>query len=380
MLGMVTLVGLGEQMIRRFLPLYLTALGGGILSVGLLGGMDNLLSAFYSFPGGYLSDRWGHKKALVFFNLLTSVGYLIALAFPAWQTALLGAALFLAWTSISVPAAMSLITQNLHLSQRTRGVSYHSLVRRIPMILGPLAGGLLVTRFGEVQGLRLAFGAALALCLASLALQMKLMRAAEPDLKAEHRPWKVWPLFSPRLKSLLVSDILIRFCEQIPNAFVVIWCVRNWGLSAQAFGWLTAVEMGTAMAIYLPVAGLADRGTKRPYVIATFAFFSVFPLALFFSHSFGALLLAFVLRGLKEFGEPARKALILDLAPPDRKASAFGLYYLLRDSVVSLAAFAGAFLWRLSPAANLFTAFGFGLAGMAFYVWMGKDRTFKEEA
>jgi hypothetical protein len=30
------------------------ALGGGVLAIGLLQAMDNLLSALYSFPGGYL--------------------------------------------------------------------------------------------------------------------------------------------------------------------------------------------------------------------------------------------------------------------------------------------------------------------------------------
>jgi len=61
LLAMVILVGMGEKMAERFLPIYLLALGGGVLSVGLLNGMDNLLSALYSFPGGYLSDKLGYK-------------------------------------------------------------------------------------------------------------------------------------------------------------------------------------------------------------------------------------------------------------------------------------------------------------------------------
>jgi MFS family permease len=64
MLSMVILVGMGEHMAERFLPIYLVALGGGALSVGFLNGMDNLLSALYSFPGGYLSDKLGYKRAL----------------------------------------------------------------------------------------------------------------------------------------------------------------------------------------------------------------------------------------------------------------------------------------------------------------------------
>ena len=65
LLGMVVLVGLGEKMAERFLPIYLVALGGGVISVGLLNGLDNLLSALYSLPGGYLSDRLGTKRALL---------------------------------------------------------------------------------------------------------------------------------------------------------------------------------------------------------------------------------------------------------------------------------------------------------------------------
>ncbi|MRR31919.1 MFS transporter, partial [bacterium] len=75
MLSMVILVGMGENMAERFLPIYLIALGGGALSVSFLNGMDNLLSALYSFPGGYLSDRLGYKRALLVFNLVAMTGY-----------------------------------------------------------------------------------------------------------------------------------------------------------------------------------------------------------------------------------------------------------------------------------------------------------------
>ena len=52
LLFMVVLVGMGERMAERFLPIYLLALGGGVISIGLLNGLDNFLSAVYSFPVG----------------------------------------------------------------------------------------------------------------------------------------------------------------------------------------------------------------------------------------------------------------------------------------------------------------------------------------
>lgn len=149
MLSMVVLVGMGEKMAERFLPIYLLALGGGALSIGFLNGLDNLLSALYSFPGGYLSDRYGTKRALLVFNSVAMVGFLVVILIPAWQAVLVGSIFFLSWTAISLPATMSLVARVLPTNKRTMGVSMHSLVRRIPMGLGPVLGGALHHHLGR---------------------------------------------------------------------------------------------------------------------------------------------------------------------------------------------------------------------------------------
>jgi MFS family permease len=374
LLAMVILVGLGEKMAERFLPLYIVALGGSTLAVGGLNGMDNLLSALYSFPGGYLNDRLGTKRALLAFNVLAMLGFAMVLAVPSWQAVLVGSIFFLSWTAISLPATMDLVNTALPRSKRTMGVSVNALVRRIPMALGPLLGGALIVRFGERDGVRWAFVAALGLASVALVLQQAMIPDSPPKKSsAEASPWRVLKRMSPVLRSLLVSDILVRFAEQIPYAFVVLWAVRWNGLTPLQFGVLTTVEMATAILTYIPVAYLADRGRKKPFVLVTFGFFALFPLVLLFSRSFGAMVVAFVIRGLKEFGEPTRKTLIMDLAPDDQKASMFGAYYLARDVVVSAAAFGGAFLWNLSPAVNFVTAFVFGLLGTIWFAVWGCD-------
>jgi MFS family permease len=372
----VILVGMGEKMAERFLPLYIIALGGSTIVVGLLNGMDNLLSALYSFPGGYLSDRLGYKRALLIFNLIAMSGFLIVILFPSWVAVIIGAIFFISWTAISLPAMMSLVSSVLPNNKRTMGVSLHSFVRRIPMALGPVVGGLLIGMYGTQEGVRYAFMAAFAMGIVSLVTQQLMIKEGG---KKEHisapaiNPFKSFGLVTPDLRNLLISDILIRFCEQIPYAFVVIWAVTDNGITALQFGLLTTIEMVTAMLIYIPVAYLADRSTKKPFVLITFGFFTLFPLMLIFSRSFSLLVLAFIIRGLKEFGEPTRKALIMDLAPEDKKALTFGVYYLIRDVIVSIAAFGGAFLWNISPQVNFMTAFGFGVIGMVFFAIFGRD-------
>jgi MFS family permease len=380
LLSMAILVGMGEHMAEQFLPLYLLALGGGFISVGFLNGMDNLLGALYSFPGGYLSDRLGTKRALLVFNLVSMAGFIVVILVPSWPAVIAAAALFLSWTAISLPATMSLVAKVLPKNKRTMGVSVHSLVRRVPMALGPVIGGAFIAAWGVQLGVRLAFVGALVMAVVAAILQQVLIEDDRGDgsaPSAEHNPLRLWKFMSGDLRRLLVSDILVRFCEQIPDAFVVIWAVGTEGspgpVSAVQFGLLRSIEMATAILIYVPVAYFADRSHKKPFVVMTFVFFTFFPLMLYFSHSFWMLVGAFVLRGLKEFGEPTRKALIMDLAPEDRKAGMFGLYYLIRDVIVSAAAFGGAFLWQRSPALNLFTAFAFGAMGTLWFALCGRD-------
>jgi MFS family permease len=383
-LAMVVLVGMGERMAERFLPIYIMALGGGVLAIGLLQAMDNLLSALYSFPGGYLSDRLGTKKSLLIFNLVAMAGFTLVMLIPSWQAVLVGAVLFISWSAISLPATMSLLYKVLPTNKRTMGVTMHSLVRRIPMALGPLLGGLFIGTWGERDGVRLAFGVALAMAIVALLLQQRMIDDDTPEglssdnacnFSPEKNPVKLFRLMNPTMKRLLASDILIRFCEQIPYAFVVIWSMKviTAPVSAFQFGLLTSIEMATAVLVYIPVAYLADRSTKKPFVLMTFVFFTLFPLMLLFSRSFEWLIAAFILRGLKEFGEPTRKSLIMDLAPDSCKAGMFGLYYLIRDVFVSLAALGGAFLWQISPGTNLVTAFVFGILGTTGFAVFGRD-------
>ncbi len=376
MVVMVILVGLGEKMAERFLPLYILAIGGSTWVVGGLNAMDNLLSALYSLPGGYAADKIGFKRSLFLFTVLAMGGYLIVILFRSWQAVLVGAVFFISWTAVSLPAVMSLVSKAVPKERRALGVSIHSFFRRIPMALGPIIGGLLIGAYGTKNGVLVAFGAAFIMAGFSLFLIQRYMDndAGEgKDRGSQKISFK--DMFNPALRSLLASDILIRFAEQIPYAFVVVWAVNSNGLTALQFGVLTTIEMVTAMLVYIPVANLSDKYGKKRFVLITFGFFTAFPIVLLFSHSFPMFVVAFIIRGLKEFGEPTRKALIMDLAPEAAKARTFGLYYLIRDVIVSIAALSSAALWNIAPAVNFLVAAGFGVAGIIVFAIFGKDLT-----
>ena len=369
----LVLAGTGERLWLGFAPKYLETLGANVLIIGLFDALQTLLGAVYAYPGGWLTDRWGQRRSLLLFNALSLAGYVLVLFWQHWLALVVGVFLFLAWSALSLPATFSVIATSLDKRQHTMGVGVQSMVRRVPMMVGPLVGGWLITRFGWEQGVRFALLGCIGLNVATSVFQWFI---AEPPAKAEGESainnssvsfLGVIKSFNPTLRELLVSDILIRFCERLPYAFVILWAMNHGGVTAEQFGVLTAIEMVTAMVCYIPVAHLADKHGQRPFVLATFVFFTLFPLSLLFAHNFAWLVVAFVVRGLKEFGEPARKALIIAQARPELRARTYGAYYLIRDCVVTTGSFLGAWLWSISPQANFIGAATCGAVGALWF-------------
>jgi MFS family permease len=363
----------GERLWLNFAPKYLETLGAGIAIIGVFDGLQTLLGALYAYPGGWLTDRWGQRRSLLLFNAIALAGYVLVLFWHHWLALVLGSVLFLAWSGLSLPATFAVVASSLESNQHTMGVGVQSLVRRVPMMVGPLAGGWLVTRYGWIDGVQYAVLGCIVLTLSAAGFQWFMIdpkaASSEAGPKQTASFAEVVRSFTPVLRELLVSDILIRFCERIPSAFVILWALNHGGFTAQQFGILVAIEMIAAMLCYIPVAHLADKYGRRPFVLITFVFFTCFPLMLLWATDFAALSLAFVVRGLKEFGEPARKALIIGEAAPEFRARAFGAYYLIRDCVVTSGSFIGAWLWSISPQANFIGAAVCGAMGTAWFGW-----------
>jgi MFS family permease len=374
MLVALVLAGTGEKLWLGFAPEYLLKLGAGVFIIGLFDALQTLLGAVYAYPGGWLTDRWGQRRALMLFSALSLAGYCVVLVWHHWLALVLGSFLFLAWSAFSLPTTFAIVATSLGARQHTMGIGVQSMVRRVPMMLGPLAGGWLITRFGWTQGVHYALLLCVALTLLTMALQWFMFDPGTSGPAPASAPGglgftAVVRSFTPGLRELLVSDILIRFCERIPYAFVVLWAMNHVGLNARQFGLLVAFEMVTAMVCYVPVAHLADKYGRRPFVLVTFLFFTLFPVTLLWANSFGWLALAFVVRGLKEFGEPARKALIIGEARPELRARTYGAYYLIRDCVVTTGSFVGAWLWSISPRANFTGAAVCGGLGTLWFWW-----------
>src|SRR5829696_2234773 len=75
----VFILALGEELWKKFLPKYLEALGATTPVIGLFGTAKDFFDACYQYPGGFVADRFGRRRAFLTFIALASLGYLVYL-------------------------------------------------------------------------------------------------------------------------------------------------------------------------------------------------------------------------------------------------------------------------------------------------------------
>ena len=148
------LMALGENLWRRFIPKYLEALGAPVVAIGAYGSTEDLLDGLYQYPGGWVGDRYGRRRALLLFVSLAAVGYVVLAAAPAWPVVLAGLVFVMAWTSMASPTLFAVVGDSLPRGRRSVGFSVQSILKRVPVLIAPTLGGLLIATHGVLTGVR----------------------------------------------------------------------------------------------------------------------------------------------------------------------------------------------------------------------------------
>ena len=368
----IFLLGIGEELWKKFLPKYLEALGAGTVAIGMFGTAKDFLDAIYQYPGGWLADRLGRRRAFLIFIALASIGYVAYLLASWWPLVFVGLAFTMAWGSMASPAIFAVIGDALPKERRAMGFTLQSMLKRVPMTIAPILGGSLIAAVGILKGMRVSL--VITLILAAVTVLIILAINIPVIIGEPARIAGVWRSFHVALKRLLISDIIIRTCEGLAEVFIILYATNIIGVGLAEYGMLVAVQMATAILVYVPSARIADRIGRKPFVIATFLCFALFPVAVVLSRSFASLTFAFIIGGLREIGEPSRKAMIVDFAEAHLRARSVGLYYLVRSLSITPAAFIGGLLWQLAPQTPFITAGVVGLIGTIVFAATVEER------
>ena len=357
----IFVLGFGEELWKKFLPKYLEALGAGTPIVGLFGTVEDFLDALYQYPGGWLADHVGRRRAFLLLVGIASSGYIVYLISSSWPVLFIGLALAMAWQSMASPATFAIIGDSLPREHRAMGFTIQSVLKRIPIVLAPILGGAVIARLGIIKGIHLALVITLLCAGAALILIRKLR--VDGRRPTPIKILVIWRTFHRVLKRLLLSDIIIRICEGMTGVLIILYVTNIKHFSVAFYGSLVAIQMITSIVVYVPAGKIADRIGRKPFVIATFLCFALFPLTIILASNVWLLILAFVIGGLREIGEPARKAMIVDFAQEGVRARSVGLYYLVRSLSITPAAAIGGLLWKLTPEVPFVVAGIIGLFG-----------------
>src|SRR5207253_3158686 len=127
---------------------------------------------------------------------------------PSWPFAFVGLAFVMAWQSMASPAIFAVIGDALPKERRAMGFSIQSILKRVPIVIAPVIGGIIIASRGIVSGVHLG----LIITLAIAAMTFLLIRLINITSEAHHPTiiFGVWDSFQSGLKRLLVSDIFIR--------------------------------------------------------------------------------------------------------------------------------------------------------------------------
>lgn len=364
LLGTILLVTAATELWSPLIPQYLKSLrsaaGQGdawtILLIGFYGLYRDGLEALNYYLGGAIAGRFNTRRALLLFNVVPLIGLAILFIWKSHVAVFLAIPFVFAWDSIAGPATITVVGDALPPDRRTMAFSLQSIFRRVSRMLAYGISGLFVYLLGTQGGVRADVLLAMMFVAGAAVLQFRYMQTASRDTVVHlQRPRHMLRQFPADLRRLLAADIFARWAEGLAGPFIILYCVARISedptVGAAAYqSVLLNVQAAVNIVLYIVIGPLASREglAKKPYIGLTFVFFSLFPFSLILLGAplgFYGLILAFVVGGFREIGEPARKAMIADLVPAGMRTQAIGFYWSLRSVAVMWASPVGALLW-----------------------------------
>jgi len=138
--------------LQQYTSIYMVQLGLSKTEIGTYQTLLQAITPIGYFLGGYLSDVWGRKKTLIFFDILSWGGYCICLAVADNKWWCLAAIGFLTTNAGSTPPYQALVVENVERSKKASVITVLQLVNMAPSLLFfPLIGGFWISKRGFMQ-------------------------------------------------------------------------------------------------------------------------------------------------------------------------------------------------------------------------------------
>ena len=367
LLGIVSFLNdLSSEMIMPILPMFITALGGSGLIIGLIGGLRNSISSILKVFCGYFSDKTGKRKIFVSSGYLTSSIFKLLLSFSkSWQHILLFASFERIGKGLRTSPRDAIIAESMP-KQRGKGFGIHRALDTLGAIFGSVAVFLLFWLFGfEFQSIIL---------IASLLAFLSLIPLYFVKEK-KRRPQKITlKIGLKNLSKPLKLFILISGIFSLANFSYMFFILR-----AQEF-FTGKLSIGIPILLYIlfnifyalfaiPFGILSDRIGRRKVIVLGYFLFSLTSLAFAFLNSLTAFIVLFALYGIVyALIEGNQRAYVADLSSEKLRATALGTFHTINGLIALPASLIAGYLWQINPTITFVYGFAISIISVILFI------------
>ena len=348
LLGIVSFLNdLSSEMIMPILPMFITALGGTGLIVGLIGGLRDSISSILKVFAGYWSDKSGKRKIFVSSGYLTSAFFKLFLAFSKiWQHVLVFASLERIGKGLRTAARDAIIADSMP-KERGKGFGIH----RAMDTSGAVAGSIVVFLLFWFLGFNFKSIILIAAILAFLSL-IPLYFVEERKRESQDINLKIG------LKNLsrpLKLFVLVSGMFALANFSYMFFILR-----AQEF-FTGKLSVGIPILLYIffnifyavfavPFGRLSDKIGRKKVIAFGYLLFSLTSLGFAFFNSLTAFIILFALYGIVyAIVDSNQRAYVSDLSSEELRATALGTFHTTIGLTALPASLIAGFLWQINP-------------------------------
>ncbi len=330
--------GIGSFMYSPFQSIFFKALGMPLLYIAVMAAISSVVTAAALLLGGYLADVFGRRKIIVIFSTIAAGSAFLYLFINTWQIILIPVIIG-SLCSIYTPAFNSVLTESMRQDMRPSGFASFAILNTLPAVFAPVIGGLLMVRYGDINGIKIAFFAS-----GMLGLTAMLYRAIKLGETYKPRPRLKEPFLknfremisdyvhtikkaNSDAKKLLWYAVTSSIAASFTTIFVSIYLVKQLSLSPVTYGLLSGITGLATVIVLIPSVRIIKRaGLKKAAILS--ALFSPLSMFIFVSSNGMNDLLAWSVTGGVggAIAQPSMSTLQGNLSEKERRGKLMALF------------------------------------------------------
>jgi len=357
------------QMIQPYEPLYIFSLGGTGAVLGMILAIQTIFGMFLRILGGYIADTYGRRRIIGIFTIISSFGFFFYVFAENWIWIVIGASLA-SVTSLFGPALEAIRADSVKPEERGRGYMLLNTLPKIPAIIAPAIGGILIIDMTSEYGidfgnartiyLLLFFGIFLAGVIRLLFLRETLTPSKErqkPSINVFKEIYETVANCDPYIRRLFVLQGFFMFCFHFETRFRAVYAVSVKGLSTAEWGLIITVSQAVSIIAIFVVGWFIDSYSRKKIFIPSIAFLGVGVFLFTISNTFSSLLISMTIIATCEQSRiMALTVLIADSTPRAVRGRIFSLLNIMGSLGSSTSVLLSGILYDLNQTLPFYVA------------------------